>query len=374
MTNHRVLVFGPAYLDRVLLIDRPMVDPEIGGILDRSVPGRISGACNDANRESLQLCCIPDFDLLIDPLPGGWPGPVGVVENGGKSDGFRTIDRSTRRVAGSAWHDDLGGMGAGFAKAFSGELVWLAGDREDEISREVAGLLAREGIQSRPIEVADRGGEWTLLVTSGPFGDKLAVGFRTLGDAEVSFDPIKDEPCDLLVAASMTNLRAAAALSGANAKVRLFAPSIRNMTDLEPKVSQFAKKIDILCCNALEWESLADREEVAWRVSVLVVTDGPRGATIRFTQENGEPGLIKVAAFPRQHPPTDTNRAGEAFASTLVTTLLDHHWAPGVASVDLMRLAAERASAAAALVLDRHDFGFASADEIDEAIRRGFVG
>ena len=39
MTNRRVSVFGPAYLDRVLRVDQPLLDPALGPPLDQSVEG-----------------------------------------------------------------------------------------------------------------------------------------------------------------------------------------------------------------------------------------------------------------------------------------------------------------------------------------------
>src|SRR5205823_2350629 len=39
MMNRRVLVFGPAYLDRVLRVDRELIDPALGPPLDQSVEG-----------------------------------------------------------------------------------------------------------------------------------------------------------------------------------------------------------------------------------------------------------------------------------------------------------------------------------------------
>ena len=78
-----------------------------------------------------------------------------------------------------------------------------------------------------------------------------------------------------------------------------------------------------------------------------------------------------MPAFPRQRPPRDTNRAGESYAATLLSTLLDHGWNAGSGVVDdgLIRTAARRASAAAALELDRVDFGFPTDAEIDAALR-----
>ncbi len=146
------------------------------------------------------------------------------------------------------------------------------------------------------------------------------------------------------------------------------------MLDRDPPLSDFAEAIDILSCNRHEWESLADREEVAWRVTLLVRTDGPRGSTVRFTTPAGDPGQVQVPAFPRTHPPRNTNRAGEAYVATLLATLLHAGWRPGVAETMMVQAAAERASAAAALVLDRFDFGFPTSAEIDAALRAGRVG
>jgi sugar/nucleoside kinase (ribokinase family) len=140
-------------------------------------------------------------------------------------------------------------------------------------------------------------------------------------------------------------------------------------------MSRFAAAIDVLCCNRIEWEALDDREEVGWQVSILVVTDGPQGSTVRYTKPSGDSGLMKVAAFPRRLPPRDTNRAGEAFGATFIAWLLEEGWngASGVVDDDLIRAAATRASAAAALVLDRVNFGFPSTAEIDAALVAGFV-
>jgi ribokinase len=164
-------------------------------------------------------------------------------------------------------------------------------------------------------------------------------------------------------------------LRAPGAGLRFFAPTMRNMLDRECSVASFAGSIDILSCNRLEWEALEDREEVAWQLSILVVTDGLHGSTVRFTTPAGDAGRIRIAAFPRDRPPRDTNRAGEAYAAALVGYLLDQGWqaAQGVVEQGLIGLAAERGSAAAALVLDRIDFGFPDGNEIDAALRSGRV-
>ena len=80
------------------------------------------------------------------------------------------------------------------------------------------------------------------------------------------------------------------------------------------------------------------------------------------------------AAFPRGRPPVDTNRAGECFAATLLTCLLDVGWRPGPADAELICRAARRASAASALVLDLERFGFPTPTQVDRALERGEVG
>jgi ribokinase len=267
-------------------------------------------------------------------------------------------------------------MGAGFAAALGGKLVSALGPEDDPTSRAVSERLAAAGVRHQPIRVPDCAADWTLLVTSGEFGDKLPIGFRGCHAALESVAQWSAGSCDLRVVASLPNRLAEQALRAPGATVRGFVPALRNMLDTDTPISSFADAIDVLSCNRREWENLPDREEVAWRLSVLAVTDGPAGSTVRFTTPAGEARQLCVPAFPRSHSPLDTNRAGEAYAATLINTLLDAGWSPrdGVAAESLVQRAAERASAAAALVLDRLNFGFPTPEEIDAVLRAGRVG
>ncbi len=280
-------------------------------------------------------------------------------------------------IRGLSWHDDLGGMGAGYAAALRGTLWSALGPDDDPASQTIIDLLARYGIDHRPIRIADHAADWTLLLTSAEHGDKLAIGFRGCHAAlqTGALENLASAPCDLRVAAALPNRLAALVLSAPGACCRFFAPSMRSMLDRDHPVSAFASSIDVLSCNRREWEALEDREEVAWRLSILVVTEGPAGSSARFTTPQGEPGTIRLPAFPRAHPPRDTNRAGEAFAACLVKTLLSEGWNPAsaVADENLMRYAMLRASAAAALVLDRVEFGFPDDEAIEAALRDGKV-
>ncbi len=367
--NLRAMVFGPAYLDRVLRVDRPLVAPALGPPIDQSVDGSLGFA----GGRNLELTDPSGYTIEI-ALPSGWPGPSGRIE---LERGIRAGATGRRAVSGLSWTDDLGGMGAGYATALAGTLCCALGPEDDLISQVIASLLDRQAIAYSTIRVADHGADWTLLVSSGMHGDKLPIGFRGCHAALApgSFDPWLSSPCDLRVAAALPNRLAAHILSAPGASCRVFAPAMRNMRDQECLVSSFAGLIDLLCCNRQEWETLDDREEAAWRVSILVVTDGPSGSWARFTTPQGEPGTIRVPAFPRDRPPRDTNRAGEAFAATFISTLLSQGWQPasGVVAADLVRQAMIRAAAAAALVLDRTDFGFPAPEAIDIALRAGRV-
>jgi ribokinase len=369
MANRRVVVFGPAYLDRVLRVDRPLVDPALGPPLDQSVEGVWKFGADG----TLQVVDPAGDTIVIDP-PAGWPGPIGRVQ---LANPLRDGLIGRRNVRGLAWQDDLGGMGAGYALALGGSLSSALGSESDPTSQAIAERLARSGITHHPIRVAGLPADWTLLITSGEFGDKLPIGFRGCHAALApdSLASMAAQPCELRVVASLPNPLAARALSAPGARMRFFAPAMRNMTDRECPLSSFADSIDVLCCNRKEWEALDDREEVAWRLSILVVTAGADGSSVRFTTPAGEPGRLHNPAFPRERPPRDTNRAGEAFAATLIATLLDHHWAAasGVVEKDLIRLAARRASAASALVLDRLDFGFPTREEIDAVLLTGRI-
>jgi ribokinase len=369
MTSRRVCVIGPAYLDRVVRVDGPLIDPADGPPLDQSLEGEWRFGPENA----LSLVDPQGYTISIG-LPSNWPGPTGeirlsrVVSPGGSG---------TRHVTSQAWHDDLGGMGAGFAAALGGVLWSALGPDTDSMSRAIADRLASQGISHRALRVADRTADWTLLVTSGSFGDKLPIGFRGCHerlDAEALMGAA-GQPCDLRVVASLPNRLARDVLLAPGASGRFFAPAMRNVLDRDCRVAEFARAIDILCCNRREWEALSDQADIAWLVSILAVTDGSAGSVIRFTTPNGEPGRLQVPAFPRDRPPRDTNRAGEAYAATLVATLLDHAWdaSTGVVAEELIRLAAKRASAAGALELDMVEFGFPTEEQIDSAIQAGRV-
>jgi ribokinase len=361
-------VFGPAYLDRVLRIDRSLLEPELSPPLDQSVDGRW--------KFGVGLTLIdPAGRTIAITLGDDWPGPAGNVMLADPLVPAGDHPPWRRAVRAVSWHDDLGGMGAGYAAALGGALTSALGPDGDPTSAAIEWLLSRNAIKHDPVHLNEQTADWTLLVTSGAFGDKLAIGFRGCHAAlpPAALTARAAAPCALRVVASLPNRLAADLLRLPGAAVRFFAPALRNIRDRDCPISAFADAIDVISCNRHEWESLAYREEVAWRVSILAVTDGPRGSSVRFTTPAGEPGLVTVPAFPRAAPPGDTNRAGEAYAATLLTTLLEGGWSPGVAEEELVAHATRRASVAAALVLDQLAFGFPTSDQIDQALQAGRI-
>src|SRR5262249_14435294 len=75
MDRPRVVVFGPAYLDRVLRVDRPLVDREFGAPIDQSVEGQWKFGLE----REIELVDPAGDTIVIDP-PLGWPGPTGRIE------------------------------------------------------------------------------------------------------------------------------------------------------------------------------------------------------------------------------------------------------------------------------------------------------
>ncbi len=369
MAVRRVIVFGPAYLDRVVRVDRSLLASGEGGPMDQSVDGE----WKFRDDGGIAVVAPGGYRLEID-VPPGWSGPRGEVRLANPIRAGRTGTRSVRAVS---CNDDLGGMGAGYAAALGGILHSALGPENDPNSGLVADLIAGHGIDHRPIRIPDRPADWTLLVSSGEFGDKLPIGFRGC-HAAIKPDELADRaeaPCDVLVVAALPNRLIDTVLRAPGDRLRCLAPAFRNMADRRYSVAQFADRVHILSCNRVEWETLADRDTVAAMVPIIAVTDGPRGAEIRFTDPDGRPRRIQQPAFPRLRPPRDTNRAGEAFASALIETLLDGGWTATDRRVgaELMQRAAARASAAAALELDRLEFGFPARAEVDSAIQAGCV-
>ena len=215
--NFRTMVYGPAYLDRVLRVDRPLIAAEFGrrSPIDQSVDGSLEFA----GGSNLELADSAGYTIEI-AMPRDWPGPTGRIE----------LEREIcagitgrRLLNGVSWTDDLGGMGAGYAAALSGPLCSALGPQNDPLSRVIAGLLERQSIAHNGVRVPEHAADWTLLVSSGEHGDKLPIGFRGCHAALTpdSFRPWSSTPCELRVVAALPNRLAAAILSAPKAGCRM---------------------------------------------------------------------------------------------------------------------------------------------------------
>ena len=198
-------------------------------------------------------------------------------------------------------------------------MVSALGPEDDSMSRVVVGLLNRHCISSTAIRTQVPT-DWTLLVSSGPHGDKLAVGFRGCQDALQPEDlaPLATIPSDVLVVCGLANRLAADVLRVPGHRLRVLAPAMRNVLDRSYPLRQLIAPVDVMCCNQAEWDALEDSQEVAARLSILAVTRGPAGVLVRFTDPQGSAKSLALPAFPRDHPPRDTNHAGEAFAAVFI--------------------------------------------------------
>lgn len=347
------IVYGPAYLDRVLRIDGQLVP---GKRFDGSVDGELSDEQGVSGIEDRTGRAIEFTGIDPASRPLGWVRIDGILGD------FDLMQARSVRVISDT--DDLGGMGAGYASALGGTLVSALGPVGDPVGDRISAMLATHGIEHRPIRVAGTVSDWSLIVSSGAHGDKLAIGFRGCHSA-VSKLPIDPEGpvYDLLVVASLPNRLIAQALTQ-RARIRFLAPAMRNARDSNPTLASLAGRFDVMSLNRAEWDATADRETIRDRTPIVVVTDGPDGCTVSYKDEAGTPETITIPAFPRSSTPRDTNRAGEAFAATFVTTLLNRGWTPGPIRSELVTKAAIRGSIAASLVLDMEDFGFPTEAEI----------
>ena len=259
--------------------------PGLGPPLDQSVDG-----VGRFGTGSILELVDPRGDVIEVELPDGWPGPAGVIElshdlstglaraaAGPRADLARRPGRDGSGLRRGAWRD--------------ADQRPRTGRRPDQPGgRRTAGpaRASTTGRSGSPDHPAD----WTLLVTSGEHGDKLPIGFR---GCHAALEPGSLEPCLQAGLRPAGRGRAAEPAGGPLSRgPRAPGPALRpgdaEHARSRVPVSRFAGSIDLLCCNRREWETLDDREEVAWRVSILVVTDGPAGASARFTQPRASRG------------------------------------------------------------------------------------
>ena len=238
--SRRITVFGPAYLDRVMRVDQPLHDPETEAPLDQSVDGvwRFTGG------STLRLRDPSGFEIDAQP-PANWPGPFGEI----------VLNRTLRtgksvagimRVQGIGWNDDLGGMGAGFASVLKGTLVCALGAETDPTSQAVWSYLNQAGIDCQPIRVERQAADWTLLISSGTFGDKLPIGFRGCHAAiDLSrLEGLETPGCEVMVVASLPNAISEALREARGKKIKAAALLGISRPTLDKKIEDYGLVVE----------------------------------------------------------------------------------------------------------------------------------
>ena len=135
------------------------VRPALGPSLDQSVDGQWKFAATGG------------FEL-IDPAGTRWRSHCPTIGRAQPARPARRAaprgrQRGRRSLRGIAWHDDLGGMGAGYAAALDGALSARWGRRPIRpAGQSRSGWPARRS-NTRQSESPDHAADWTLLVTSG---------------------------------------------------------------------------------------------------------------------------------------------------------------------------------------------------------------
>ena len=180
-------------------------------------------------------------------------------------------------------------------------------------------------------------------------------------------------PCDLRVVASLPNPLAARVLGAPGARA---ASSLRRCATCSTAIVPLSSFVRVDRRPELQPPGVGDARRP--RGSRLASFHPDRDRRARraarcATRQPAERHSKCTFRFSPPTPPRDTNRAGESYAATLLSTLLDHGWdaASGVVDDGLIRKAALRAAAAAALELDLVDFGFPADAEIDAALVAG---
>ena len=354
VNKDHLLVFGPAYLDIVLEIDTPLISGAPALRLDQSLP-----ASHAIPRDDGQILLKgPTGDCLCFHLPQeGIPAAAtyGLVEPVlARLLGEQTPRTVTGDYCVSIFRSQLGGMGAGYAKAFNGLLRLPLG--RDVTGRRIEQELEHQQIRAIP-HYLDCDTDSSLVILSAQ-GDKLAVGVREAmvrwrTDAE---DRALVAQATALVFCGAPNALMAEVLAWGPDCPVMCAPAMRNVRDTDVPLAELAPHIHYLTLNALEWEHLAGKECCRTAIPLITVTEGARGS--RLLPRDSEE--IFIPAIPSSGD-VNTNRAGETYGATVFKTLLREapdFYRSGRISRALARQAGEFATMQAARQLAITGFAF----------------
>jgi len=338
----RPLVYGPAYLDLVVTIDRAFCTSQR---VDKSIK---VNAVTPNTAGAIRLRGENGDDLHF-PLPVEFHEYAAdcylceTVLNNDEliSDSYRVISVKCQ----------LGGMGAGYALALHGLLRHPLGtDTRGEFVRDA---LQRNGVTALA-EISPGTSDLSLVILGAE--DKLTMGLRPRMTAwrATAEDIAHVSAASALCICGAPNALTAILLPHARNIPTMLAPSRRNIDDQVTPLADFAGAFSYLSLNRLEWEELPERQRWQRNTQVITITDGPHGC--RVLLPTGDE--FSLPALPHNGP-ADTNRCGETFAAAFFRTLLresptfHQHGVPP----SLAMIAAEYALAQAAKQLDIFEFG-----------------
>jgi ribokinase len=222
----------------------------------------------------------------------------------------------------------LGGMGAGYAAALNGFLVLpLGGSADgsvDEWGKAIIQGLNECNISHQAQVITNHTSDITTLITSGSFGDKMPISLR---DASYYFsidESVKSsiDEAEVVVITSFKNEIVRDIINAAQKKFIFFAPAMRNVNDVAVPIHTFAEGIDYLSLNKTEWSVIVNAEQLTSIIPIISVTDGIRGSDIFYHDTNGAQRQIHLSCFNPNKKPLDTNHAGEAYAAAFLQSLL----------------------------------------------------
>lgn len=365
MNKSQKVVFGPAYLDIVVVIDQPLVTAFADITLDQSLP-----ASRSEGRDDGQLMLIGNNgDALSLQLPPQCSSFASTYYLSEPVLARHWGTQATEIVSGNYYisqlHTQLGGMGAGFAKALSGLLCAPFG--YDKTAKAVTNELLQHDIEFSPQYLPVVNSDSSLVILS-PKGDKLAIGVREamLHWHVTAHNKQLVNNAEIVVFCGAPNAFMAEVLAVCHPQTFIMcAPSFRNIIDPVVPFASLVPAIHYLTLNRQEWERLPDKDAYRHDIPIISVTDGPHGSVIYQPAK----AIMKIPTQAVQGD-IDSNRAGETYAAAFLKYLL-HAGIPPVSQIrdglprQLVKRAALYATAQAVKQLSLTAFAF-PADDLAE--------
>jgi len=341
MNSSDTLVFGPSYVDVVIYTDERILAHDI--TLDQSLP--TIKALDTKTSNEIAVTCENGSMLTID-----LPYSLASFSTNILCHDLENISFFNRKITPKSIISRLGGMGAGFAKALSAQLIYPGAD--DELGSTVKSFLHEHGINAFQLDSTFKTD--CSIVILNDFGEKLAFGTREqIGNMHKNKDivtplskskkavfcgPNNDFTLNLLSKAAKSDLP----------KV-ILAPSKRNI--LEGNRTPFGKLAPYthyLALNRSEWNMLSPTNQSAFMANckLITITDGSREIELIYERNRAKIAPSKVTKV------IDVTRAGETFASVMIQHLED------LINLDSVLFYAKIASEKAAEQMMMADFGF----------------